>query len=433
MGNNIIFYGPPGTGKTYLLQQLKTRFTGFNIDDNQIVNAYINSSKEWILVTLVILQGENLMSSDDIQEKIESLPIPSTHDLDKGVSTILNKHSVVLSPLFTAEVPQIFNQKDRKWYVELDKLLAYDIKFYEKYLSSESIEERYKFVTFHQSFVYEDFVEGIRPLVNIDAETDLDENQSSGQISYSVVDGVFKQICDEALKNSHKDYAIFIDEINRGNISEIFGELITLVEVDKRIGEDNQLEVTLPYSKQKFGVPKNLNIFGTMNSADRSISLIDVALRRRFKFINMTTNLELLSEVFKNRGLNPNNIDGIDIIKLLEKLNARIEVLLDANFVIGHAYFSKVNTYEDLKEVIINQIVPLLEEYFYDDLEKVQLVFNDLNQDGELKENAIYKHKELAVEELFDYLGDYDEYESKKSYFVNRVIDKSSLIKIYTN
>ncbi|QUW20477.1 AAA family ATPase [Sporosarcina sp. Marseille-Q4063] len=426
MGENIIYYGPPGTGKTYLMQKLKNRYTGFSIQDSEIVDAYVRTSEEWVLLSLIILQGDNLMSSDTIQEKVDSLSIPTTRELRIGVSAILNSHSIELSSFFSPSEPQIFKEVDGKWHVDLNRLLSYEKKFYEKYLSSEGIEERFMFVTFHQSFAYEDFVEGIRPVVSSE-EVEV----GNGSIQYNIEPGVFKRICDIAKNNPHKEYAIFIDEINRGNISEIFGELITLIELDKRLGADNQLEVVLPYSKKRFGVPINLDIIGTMNSTDRSIALIDLALRRRFKFIKNTYDLTQLKNELVANGVDPFDIDGVNIIRMLDRINKRIEILLDSNFVIGHAYFIKVKNLKDVKDVLVNQVIPLLEEYFYDDLQKVQLVMNDLDEDGETKDNAIYKHIELEVDELFDYLGELD-LENRKSFFINHSIDNSSLIKIYS-
>lgn len=162
-----------------------------------------------------------------------------------------------------------------------------------------------------------------------------------------------------------------IDEINRGNISKIFGELITLLEPSKRIGAKEQLRAILPYSGQNFGVPDNVYLIGTMNTADRSIALIDTALRRRFSFIEMQPESSTLTDVL---------VDGIDISEMLDTLNKRITVLLDREHTIGHSYLLPLKvdpTIENLSEIFENTIVPLLQEYFYDDYEKIQLVLGD--------------------------------------------------------
>lgn len=162
-----------------------------------------------------------------------------------------------------------------------------------------------------------------------------------------------------------------IDEINRGNISKIFGELITLIEPSKRIGASEQLRAILPYSGQNFGVPDNVYIIGTMNSADRSIAMIDTALRRRFSFIEMKPESATLADVL---------VDGIDIAEMLDTLNKRITVLLDREHTIGHSYLLSLKadrTIENLAGIFENNIIPLLQEYFYDDYEKIQLVLGD--------------------------------------------------------
>lgn len=162
-----------------------------------------------------------------------------------------------------------------------------------------------------------------------------------------------------------KKYVLVIDEINRGNVSAILGELITLLEEDKRLGNDEtELQVTLPYSKEPFGVPPNLHVIGTMNTADRSVEALDTALRRRFCFEEMVPDQKLLRA----------NVEAVDLQKLLEAINKRLEVLVDRDHMIGHAFFMKVQDIETLKQVFHYKVMPLLQEYFYGDWSKIYLV-----------------------------------------------------------
>ena len=208
------------------------------------------------------------------------------------------------------------------------------------------------FVTFHQSMSYEDFIEGIKP------------KTKDGKITYEVKDGIFKELCAKAKKDESQNYVMIIDEINRGNVANIFGELISLIEDDKRLGASEELCAELPYSHTIFGVPKNVYIIGTMNTADRSVEALDSALRRRFTFKEMMPKAELVPE--------ENNVRSI-----FEIINQRIEVLKDREHQIGHSYFMGVNSEEGLKVVIYDKIIPLLQEYFYGDYEKIQLVLGE--------------------------------------------------------
>jgi len=192
------------------------------------------------------------------------------------------------------------------------------------------------------------------------------------------------------------NYVLIIDEINRANISKVFGELIALLETSKRLGETDQLTTKLPYSKEIFGIPPNLYVIGTMNTSDRSIASMDMALRRRFEFLEICPNPSLLSE----------NCEGVDLRALLEKINQRIEFLYDREHQIGHAYLLDVESMAGLSLVFTRKIIPLLQEYFYDDWEKICLVLS--NKQGGcdfLEKRKLSKHQifgNINTEELLD-------------------------------
>lgn len=223
---------------------------------------------------------------------------------------------------------------------------------------------RVDFMTFHQSLSYDDFIEGIRPVITED-----------DQLIYQATPGVFYRFCrnaedvkllspEDTGSDSHDEgnCVFIIDEINRGNISRIFGELITLLESSRRKGMPECLEVFLPQMKVKFSVPANVYVLGTMNTADKSLTALDAALRRRFEFVEMMPNPNVL------RG---RRILDVDLSRLLAVINNRIELLYDREHMIGHAYFISVKTIDDLAQCFVNKVIPLLQEYFFDDYEKM--------------------------------------------------------------
>lgn len=229
------------------------------------------------------------------------------------------------------------------------------------------------FTTFHQNYGYEEFIQGLRP-----------DTESPG-LSFKTVDGVFKKIADLALNDPDKNYVIIIDEINRANISKVFGELITLIETDKRWGQKNETSVTLQ-SGDPFAVPNNLYIVGTMNSADKSISLIDAALRRRFDFIEQKPDASLVPA-------------GV-LRRFFETLNSELVSELDStDLLVGHSYFMG-KTEANLCDVLNRNIIPLLYEYFYDNRKKVEtLIRKAIDASGARLEPVDEKVGRLCVQE----------------------------------
>ena len=237
---------------------------------------------------------------------------------------------------------------------------------------------RISFTTFHQSYGYEEFIEGIKPII--------DENKQD--IGYTIEPGVFKKFCDNAksitrtstgiestvIEENTEPYVFIIDEINRGNISKIFGELITLIESTKRAGMPEEASAILPYSGDEFSVPSNVYILGTMNTADRSIALMDTALRRRFQFVEMMPDSDVLRKIHADK------VEDLDVAAMLDKINERIEYLYDREHTIGHAFFTDLKddvTLEKLQSIFEKSVIPLLQEYFYEDYQKIQLVLGD--------------------------------------------------------
>ncbi|MGP8320860.1 MAG: McrB family protein [Methanosarcinaceae archaeon] len=232
------------------------------------------------------------------------------------------------------------------------------LKRFNSYRNNGQVE----FITFHQSYAYEDFIQGLKP----------DAKNTDGKLYFELKDGVFKVIADKAIENYKaskettaeevlKKYVIIIDEINRANISRVFGELITLIEDDKRFGQTSEMRATLP-SGEPFSVPPNLYIIGTMNTADKSIALIDIALRRRFEFEKLYPDVELVAEKYR---------------ELFNKINKQIVAEKGPDFQIGHAYFMKKSDQEfNLKNVMNKKIIPLLYEYFMNEGEEVKSILN---------------------------------------------------------
>lgn len=294
-------------------------------------------------------------------------------------------------------------------------------ELYAKYPASSRV-----FTTFHQSYSYEDFVEGLKPILD----------DESNEVKYHIETGVFFNACEKAAilagydsledcisdtpegredkfhvaNLANKTVLLCIDEINRGNVASIFGDLISLIEPSKRLGAGKyELIATLPYSKALFGVPANLFIVGTMNTADRSIQLLDSALRRRFKFEELLPSYEV--------------IENLQARITLEKINSRVRCLLNKDNQIGHSYLMFANSYCDILSALYNKIIPLLEEYFYNDITKVRFVLNDLN-DGQF-----YVEDKEAKDAYELFLNEAIDEEDREFYILNKEIAKAIELK----
>lgn len=227
---------------------------------------------------------------------------------------------------------------------------------------------------------------------------------------------------DIMVKENSDNYVFIIDEINRGNLSKIFGELITLIESTKRLGAEEETTAILPYSGTEFGVPNNVFIIGTMNTADRSIALMDTALRRRFNFIEMMPKEELLAEV---------KVGAIDIERMLKVINTRVEYLFDREHKIGHAYFTpliKEPTLNKLADIFQNAIIPLMQEYFYDDYSRIQLIFGDQAKIEDLK---FIRDEKVKISDVFKGNPDVELPELKYSIQREAFYREESYLKIY--
>ncbi len=373
---NVILYGPPGTGKTYHCNQIIKELTKDN--ENKIAICWptdVNKNKIEDFSDVIKQHNKVLWGVGWKQTKIKKSDFPvSGYIYHRGdiigtatISDFTTKEDTTSDEL-ELRPSKWKGEEDSAYYLhitDIDRCIPFSYQKLQKHEDGESIqgqvqtgihvrehEQFKKFVTFHPSYSYEDFIEGIRP------ET------INGKVIYNLKDGIFKKICYAAKTdlNPENKYVLVIDEVNRGNIPKIFGELITLIENDKR---DN-LSLNLAYSQKEFTVPKNLYIIGTMNTADTSLIHMDSALRRRFAFMELMPDYEL-KEINRSVG-------KIHLGKLLKTLNEKVrkENLRDKQ--IGHSYFMGIKNISELQQVFKYEIIPLLQDYFYEDyklLEKI--------------------------------------------------------------
>ncbi|EAI4498077.1 AAA family ATPase [Campylobacter jejuni] len=394
---NQILYGPPGTGKTYHIIDKALEIFGENLESRDEKKAKFDeyARKGQIVFTTFhqsygyeeFVEGikpiiDNDENSQEVKYDVKDGIFKELCDksLKNYILSMQNENEIDLDKLifeFANYINQDFLNKGNEFPLEnkvsIKKILLNSKDEYRSFLLGGSIKSPQRLTI---DIIKRDYLnfknkkilsfKDIKP--KYDSQSDYHGNAIYYFMFYNKLKE-FENIQNEKFKIKKeilKSYIIIIDEINRGNVSKIFGELITLIEPSKRIGEKEELKVKLPYSGEEFGVPKNVYIIGTMNTADRSITSLDTALRRRFEFIEMIPDVSKLSM----------DCEGINLQELLKAINTRIEYLLDREKTIGHAFFIGVENLNDLKKVFQNKIIPLLQEYFYNDYALIDAVLN---------------------------------------------------------
>ena len=402
---NQILYGPPGTGKTYNTINMAVEIAnpGFDLkqDRKKVKEEYDRLVETGQIVFTTFHQS---MGYEDFVEGIK--PIEPKEEgkpiIFKVVDGVFKK--ICIEAQRSKKISVKIEGKDTELTQEMFE--EYYNFFVEKLPSHLNNESKFvlKTISNYDFWLYKNSANTIvvkagekkypMSLHIVELSKVLFENKDPHLKSYTsiVIDEILKDKDYKKIEvdNTNKPYVLIIDEINRGNVSSIFGELITLIEEDKRIGGKEELKVVLPYSKDeknKFGVPSNIHIIGTMNTADRSVEALDTALRRRFNFVEMPPEPEIISEVNGNGGIM--DLDGyeVNLTKLLTTINERIEILLDRDHLIGHSYFIGINNEKSLKQAFSKQIIPLLQEYFYGDYGKISLVMGEGFCKGSKKDN----------------------------------------------
>ncbi len=397
---NLILYGPPGTGKTYWADIIANRLVAPQLMQAQSKAAFLQNIIEDLTFYDTLALGiyvanpgqkytvPEILKMELVQARFRQNPVKHPTNQIWGY---LQAHTIPESQTvnFTSRSePYLFDKtSDARWFLTaaskeyVQGTLADPLNLIQQGPPVTNLPADFiRWITFHQTYAYEDFVEGLRPLTG---------QGDSEELSFEIKPGIFRTLCARAQDDPRNQYVLVIDEINRGNIAKVFGELMTLIEKDKR----EILSVELPYSKEIFRVPANLAIIGTMNTADRSIALLDVALRRRFAFLELLPEPELLDKT----EIVVSEEDPLNLGKCLRKINQRIVELRGSDYQIGHSYFlpiQKCSSNEEklacLDDIWNYQVMSLLKEYFYgqgDLLRQVLPSFFNL-EDGETQPSS---------------------------------------------
>ncbi|WP_350561234.1 AAA family ATPase [Psychrobacter sp. CAL346-MNA-CIBAN-0220] len=390
---NIIYTGVAGTGKTYQLLQIAKQYTDYlSAIDNDELLAQLVYKLSWREVVCLIfldlkLQQQDLVKVPELVAHEFYIAKAAHNDRDKNLSntawSVLQMHSSISSQTVTYKnrAGQAYFDKDESgaWYLLPESItllgaLAQQLTEFRQAQgdNTPAYKQRFSMVSFHQAYGYEEFVEGIRPVIG---------KEGQAQISYDIQDGAFLQLCQRAANDPEQRYAMLIDEINRANVSRVFGELLSLIEADKRTGQPNAMQVSLAYSGRAFSVPANIDLYATMNTQDHSLAPLDMALRRRFRFIDCPPQAELLPIISVSENLEDHKqSEAIDLAKLLSGLNDRITQTLGQEAQLGHAFLFSVQHLDQLQTVLIEQIIPQLGQAAGGQFAILQYLFNDEQQ-----------------------------------------------------
>ncbi|RYU70607.1 ATP-binding protein [Aliivibrio finisterrensis] len=412
---NQILYGPPGTGKTYhtieaAVKAAEPTFTWTNRDELKAEYVRLVADKRIRFVTFHQSYGyEEFVEGLSATTENEAIKYAVKDGVFKCICTDASIKDVDSIHKFDDALESLKHGADG----QMISLKTSTGKSFEFTYNGNATFRVYPEATKHDNLGngYPASIAHLRSFYITGDESDIYNRSYVRAIlmhlkeKYNIAD-----YNETAVTATKQNFVLIIDEINRGNISKIFGELITLIEPSKRKGAEEEIELVLPYSGDTFSVPDNLHIIGTMNTADRSLAMMDTALRRRFDFIEMMPKPELF---------NSKQIKGIDLTRLLNALNKRIEALYDREHTLGHAFlFPAYNEqYEDkafelLKAAFKNKIIPLLEEYFYDDWNKIRLVLGDNQKSDEIR--FVKKHNE-SYDSLFGSEHGLETYEESKT------------------
>ena len=362
---NQILFGAPGTGKTYHTKKMAVEIIN---GKKERTREEINEEYEKLIEAgqIVFTTFHQSLSYEDFIEGIKPETIDGnvTYEVKDGIFKSICKNAFskeITSDNFEVVYQKLLDEIDNSVDNKLVLETLVHAKEFTIYKNSKNN------IRFHSNTekAYEAVIKKEVLEHYLKTGEALDWAPYTKSVANYIIEK-YNYIQNEAIEP--KKHVLIIDEINRGNVSAIFGELITLLEEDKRKGNPEHTEVKLPYSGDKFSVPNNVYIIGTMNTADRSVEALDTALRRRFSFVEMQSDPNELS-----KGENVKYKD-VDLSKLLETINKRIEVLIDKDHQIGHSYFIGIQNIDDLKRTFKDKIIPLLEEYFYGDFGKIGLV-----------------------------------------------------------